>query len=55
MLNILNLDIKVVLFIVNPDFQLLLIEAILMTILSIMWFCYSKKIILKSMKKTLKE
>lgn len=45
----------VVIFIVNPDFQLLLIEAILMTILSILWICYSKKIILKSMKKGLKK
>lgn len=44
-----------VIFIVNPDFQLLLIEAILMTILSILWICYSKKIVLKSMEKNLKK
>lgn len=45
----------VVIFIINFDFQLLLIEAIFMTILSILWICYSKKFILKSMKKGLKK
>jgi hypothetical protein len=32
----------VVIFIVNHDFKLLLIEAIVLTTLSILWACYSK-------------
>lgn len=41
----------VAVFIANPDFQLLLIETILMTILSILWVGYSKKVLIRSMEK----
>lgn len=41
----------VVLLILNSDFQLILIEAILMTFVSIFWIGNSKESILKSMKK----
>ncbi len=37
--------------IAGSDFQLIMIEAIMMTILSLFWIGYSKKIILKSIKK----
>lgn len=35
------------------DFQLILFEAIMLRILSILWICYSKKIIFKSIKKNI--
>ena len=41
--------------IVNSDFLLILIEAIVMAILSILWICYSKRIILNSMKRSLEK
>lgn len=45
----------VIFCIAGSDFQLIIIEAVLMTILSILWVGYSKKIILKSMKKRIKK
>jgi len=39
----------------NSDFQLILIEAILMTMISLLWIVYSKKIILKSVKISIKK
>lgn len=44
----------VIFSIADSDFLLILIEAILMTILSVLWIAYSKKILLKSMKKNIK-
>jgi hypothetical protein len=44
-----------VFYIAGSDFQLILIEAILMTVLSIFWVGYSKKMILKSMKKRIEK
>lgn len=41
----------VIFCIAGSDFQLILIEAIVLTILSIFWIGYSKKMILKSMEK----
>lgn len=41
--------------IANSDFLLILIEAIPMTIISILWIGYSKKLILKSMGKSIKK
>lgn len=45
----------VIFFIAGSDFQLILIEAIVMTILSISWVGLSKKMILKSMKNRIKK
>jgi hypothetical protein len=45
----------VIFFIANSDFLLILIEAILMTILSVLWIGYSKKIMLRSMRKSIQK
>lgn len=42
-------------YIEKADFQLILIEAILMSMISIIWIGYSKKILLKSVKKYIKK
>ena len=45
----------VIFFIAGVDFQLILIEAIVMTILSIIWVGFSKKMILISMNRRIKK
>ncbi len=45
----------VVIFLVTLDFQLFLIEAIVMTILSILWIGFSKKMLLISLNKNIKK
>ncbi len=45
----------VIFYIADSDPQLILIEAILMTIISILWIVYIKKIFLNTMKKSIKK